>query len=226
MNKTESIYAELQQEENYDKMIRGRYIFLVPKEIKFDCTGCSNCCRLPYVGLSDYEIKKIKKYIQKNIDLKKKVGNFLITKPHYFMDDQKIPATSLTGYYIRKVPCKEKKIGSISIQEKCIFLSDDNKCCIYPARPLKCKEYPFNHTLRSGVIYKTSGKLEIGIAIDKLPNEEYLCNGFRRGKMNINMINNLISIFETEWTVLLNHFSNPETRAKFKNFNEWAKSMI
>jgi uncharacterized protein len=87
--------------------------------IKFKCQACGRCCLgFPgYVWLTSEDIKKISKHV------KMTEKNFL-------------------EKYARNI------YGLISLKEmkaptyECIFF-ENNKCKIYPVRPVQCRNYPF-----------------------------------------------------------------------------------
>jgi Fe-S-cluster containining protein len=85
--------------------------------LRFECTLCGNCCRLPggSVEVSEEEIVKMA------LNLKMAVVDFC---QRYCIPDS----------------------GSWKLQEQedgaCIFLKD-RQCVIYGARPLQCRTFPF-----------------------------------------------------------------------------------
>lgn len=63
-------------------------------------------------------------------------------------------------------------LGLLKLQNgSCIFLSKDNKCSIYPARPSSCRNFPFTFQLKDGWLYQ-------GISIRA---REY-CKGLGKGR--------------------------------------------
>ncbi len=86
--------------------------------IYFKCQdGCSNCCKVSggFVVVRDVEVEPIAKHL-------------------------KIPADDFIKNFTRKegkYTCLVDHAG-----EDCIFLEED-KCVIYPVRPIQCKTFPF-----------------------------------------------------------------------------------
>lgn len=89
----------------------------VKTPIHFECQhGCSNCCKSGGVVLiSDEDIPRIAKYLKLS------------------QDD-----------FLKRYTKKEGKKTCLTDKEinDCIFLEND-KCRIYPVRPIQCKTFPF-----------------------------------------------------------------------------------
>jgi hypothetical protein len=63
-------------------------------------------------------------------------------------------------------------LGLLKLQDgSCIFLSKDNKCSIYPARPSSCRNFPFTFQLKNRWLYQ-------GISVRA---KEY-CKGLGKGR--------------------------------------------
>ncbi len=77
-----------------------------------DCLGCGNCC-MESIGISFIEFLNIYDYLEKNKSIKYKVMKKIID--YYFLE------------YIQKSPCP--------------FKDENNRCIIYPVRPLNCRLY-------------------------------------------------------------------------------------
>jgi Fe-S-cluster containining protein len=83
-----------------------------------DCLDCANCCKTTSPSFYHKDIERIAKAMK--------------IKPSQFIDSY-LKLDQDDEVYMLK-------------QEPCPFLSGDNTCMHYPARPLACKEYP--HTDR------------------------------------------------------------------------------
>jgi hypothetical protein len=83
---------------------------------KFKCKRCAKCCKKFTVKLSDKDIKRIKR----------------LGYMDFFVEDNFDPKTG-------KFALKREN-------EQCIFLTEDNLCKIYEARPSICRKYPFNES--------------------------------------------------------------------------------
>ena len=85
--------------------------------LKFSCKGCGKCCggAPGYVWIDNTEITTISKHL-------------------------KIEEKDFIKKYTRRI------VYRISLKEQdnydCIFLRD-NKCMIYPVRPIQCQSYPW-----------------------------------------------------------------------------------
>lgn len=77
-----------------------------------DCKGCGNCC-MESIGINLVEFLNIYDYLTQNEEVRKICINKVID--YYFTE------------YIKKSPCP--------------FKDDDNRCLIYPVRPLNCRIY-------------------------------------------------------------------------------------
>jgi len=87
--------------------------------LRFECTNCGNCCRVhgdyAFVYLSEKDIDNISAYL----GLGRKE----------FLDRH---CKVLDGWVTLKFD-----------QPACAFLTDDNRCGIYPVRPKQCATWPF-----------------------------------------------------------------------------------
>lgn len=93
-----------------------------------DCSNCDHkiCCKIYPPVINNDEILRIAKFKKISIDdLKKK---FLLD---YIIELEN--GKTKNDYIINQIPCP--------------FL-DNNKCSIYPVRPLSCKQYPFQTGLQ------------------------------------------------------------------------------
>ncbi len=88
---------------------------------KINCVKCANCCKTTSPIFYEKDIERAAKF------LKIKPGIF--TEKYLTVDEDK-------DHVLKSAPCA--------------FLSDDNLCSIYDARPTACKEYP--HTNRKKVV--------------------------------------------------------------------------
>ena len=87
--------------------------------LNFSCTGCGNCCKLDggKVFLTREELNKIAEYLN-------------------LCEDEFI------AKYIRTIIEQETFVLRDGDNNNCIFLEDE-KCKIYPLRPVQCKTFPF-----------------------------------------------------------------------------------
>lgn len=127
------------------------------KGVRFQCQCSGQCCKTGkdygYVYLSSKDCKNIAKFIGTSIK-------------------------QFTKKYVIKV---SKAYRFRKITEDCAFLKD-NRCSIYPVRPLQCRTWPFwpENMRKSGWIKKAvgfcpgigKGKLYTAREIDKILNKE------------------------------------------------------
>ena len=86
--------------------------------LRFKCTGCGKCCTGPgFVWLEEEDVENISKHLN-------------LSKDEFF---QKY--TRQTGF--------DTSLIDDPKSENCIFLSDQNTCDIYQARPLQCRTFPW-----------------------------------------------------------------------------------
>ena len=84
---------------------------------QIDCLLCANCCSSISPALYDKDIDRLAKALR--------MKPSMVVKAYLYQDDDK-------DWVFRKTPCP--------------FLAEENRCSVYEARPLACKEYP--HTNR------------------------------------------------------------------------------
>lgn len=87
--------------------------------LRFECTSCGNCCRnhgkYTYVYLSDREVARIAAHL----GLERKV----FRERYCTLDD---------GWTVLRMD-----------SPACPFLTNENRCSIYPVRPKQCATWPF-----------------------------------------------------------------------------------
>ena len=84
---------------------------------EIDCLKCANCCKTTSPGIHERDVDRLAKHLR--------------IKPSQLID-QYLELDNDGEYVFRSAPCP--------------FLSADNYCSVYEARPLACREYP--HTNR------------------------------------------------------------------------------
>lgn len=90
------------------------------KSLRFECTQCGICCTGGddyYVSVSHQEAESIRQYLG-------------------------LSRSWFKRRYLQKIPELGLAIRSTA-DEKCIFLTAEGHCKIYPVRPIQCKTYPF-----------------------------------------------------------------------------------
>lgn len=85
----------------------------------FSCTGCGDCCR----GRGDY-------YVAVTPAEQQRIRRYLALSPAWFA---------------RRYIDRDDDGDSLRWEAsgRCVFLSADDQCRIYPVRPRQCRTYPF-----------------------------------------------------------------------------------
>ncbi|MEM0217334.1 MAG: YkgJ family cysteine cluster protein [Candidatus Nezhaarchaeales archaeon] len=98
----------------YIKVARG-------EKVKVACLRCGRCCHGPNVSLTAFDICRIAKFMG-------------------------LHWRDLRGRYVKAIIADMIAMPVLqSVNNICVFLEVDEKptCTIYPARPMKCRLYPF-----------------------------------------------------------------------------------
>jgi hypothetical protein len=89
------------------------------KGLRFECTGCGNCCRnhgeYAFVYLTEGEVTAIAAHLE--------LERAVFLKRHCQKED---------GWITLRMD-----------QPACAFLTPENRCSIYPVRPKQCATWPF-----------------------------------------------------------------------------------
>lgn len=106
------------------------------EKTRFSCTRCGLCCSSgPNVVLTVYDVCRIAKYM--GVKWRDLVGKYI-----YAVVADYVPVIVLRG-----------------LGDKCVFLKTQSRlttCSIYPARPMRCRLYPF-----LPIAPRESNKLEV-----------------------------------------------------------------
>lgn len=111
--------------------------------LSFECTGCGKCCTGSpgYVWVNDQDIENMAEYL-------------------------KIPKDLFRRKYLRQKNVRYSLIEIKSEEYNCVFLKD-NKCSIYPVRPMQCRTFPWWQTnLSSKEAWKKAAEICEGIQVD------------------------------------------------------------
>ena len=132
-----------------------RLIFLMPKDVSFDCKKCAQCCiKHKGVVVRDHDVQKLRKKGFKD-----------------FFDPVKKWIEDEVTFITRKGTIKKTETG------ECIFLRN-NLCSIYRYRPISCTSFPFKMSGRGRVgQWLNEGKWIV------IPNVKNYCNGWERKRM-------------------------------------------
>lgn len=116
-----------------------------PRYTTIQCSGCGTCCTLPIVPVTDSDLRRLVKATGK-------------------------PAASLVKFYTPaemefdrdaevwiKFNYGKRAMGLRRKNEKCMFLDDNNRCSVYPSRPMTCRTFPYV------IEYDDDGKVEVSL---------------------------------------------------------------
>ena len=116
---------------------------LNPKELKFVCTRCGNCCtdKNTLVNVTYLDVSRIIKGLK--IDLKESLEIF-----GFYVYNKALNNTILKKMVISPIET-EKGLAFIGLVknnkgECCFFEKKNKKCLIYSLRPMLCNSFPFS----------------------------------------------------------------------------------
>lgn len=99
---------------DYIKIVYG-------EKVRVTCLRCGRCCHGPNVSLTAFDVCRMAKFVG-------------------------LHWRDLRGKYVKAIVADMIAVPALqSMNNVCVFLRIDEKptCTIYPARPMKCKLYPF-----------------------------------------------------------------------------------
>ncbi|MFX0082755.1 MAG: YkgJ family cysteine cluster protein [Candidatus Hodarchaeota archaeon] len=133
---------------------------LNPKDLKFACTRCGNCCtdRNTLVNVTYLDIGRIINSL--NLDLKESLEIF-----GFYIYDKALNNIILEKMVISPIET-EKGLAFIGLMKnnrgECYFYDKKNqKCLIYSLRPLLCKSFPFSFIQLNNNNFITEGRIQI-----------------------------------------------------------------
>ncbi len=145
-------------------------------KFNFECNHCNNCCKEMAIVLNPHDIIRISEFLEISIPEVHAKYAFFETE-----QDSGIPL------------CK------LRMQPDCLFLKNE-RCEIYPARPVACKMFPISASL----------SLEEGTVKTELSLREFDCKGIDNGK---------------EYS-LKEYFAESGAEKDFESAKEWNKFML
>ena len=102
------------------------------KLLKFNCTGCGNCCRDTVVCLTDADVRRI-------VDEAGRAAHTFVQ----FYSEEEVALSKRSPFWVSLG--KQKMIMGLRwTQGHCMFLDQDNRCTIYDHRPVTCRQHPFD----------------------------------------------------------------------------------
>jgi Fe-S-cluster containining protein len=102
----------------------------VSKLLGSDCGQCSSCCRDIQVDVTDADIRRLIRHTGIPADQLVKLYS------HADTEDKEESDWIRLSYGKRAMELNKKRTGD------CIFLSEDNACTAYEARPMTCRIFP------------------------------------------------------------------------------------
>lgn len=100
--------------------------------LKFQCTGCGNCCKEPLLPLTDEDVRRI---VDRTGHAPRDIVR-VVDRHAIEMDDE--PGGFAMLRQGKRVMVLRHERG------RCRYLGDDDRCTIYESRPLGCRIYPFD----------------------------------------------------------------------------------
>ncbi len=95
-------------------------MFYLEHPIRFQCTGCGKCC----TGNQEA-------YVEVSAKEQHKIQTFLNISPAWFR-----------RRYLSRFDDGEIAVA-MDTKGRCPFLNKDDRCRIYPVRPMQCRTYPY-----------------------------------------------------------------------------------
>lgn len=126
--------------------------------LKFQCTGCGNCCRDPLLPVTDDDVRRIQSETGERCA---QVVQFVDRNGIDLDDDPEAFAILRQGK--RVMVLRHNRSG-------CRYLGADARCSIYRARPLGCRIFPFDPS------FDAKGKLR-RLKLIQATNCEYTLDG-------------------------------------------------
>ena len=133
----------------------------------FSCTGCGHCCsgEPGFVFLSDEEVNSISSFLEMKRDDFLTAFTRLIDRGSYY-----------------EVSLRERADYS------CVFLKD-NRCEIYPVRPLQCLTYPFwDYLMKDRALYENEKSECPGIGVGERHTGDEIREKLRLGREHKKLI--------------------------------------
>lgn len=105
----------------------------ISKLMKVQCTQCGACCRKPVVEVTHHDVCRLSKFT--SIPPARIVKFY---RPNEIEEDDEDRSEWIKLSYGMRFMGLRKRDG------RCIFLSMDKQCTVYPVRPLTCRIFPLS----------------------------------------------------------------------------------
>ncbi len=102
------------------------------KLLKFNCTGCGNCCRDTVVCVTDADVQRIV------AGTGQEARSFV-----KFYDEDEVALSKRSPFWV-DFGTRRAVMGLTWTHGHCMFLDKDNRCTIYEHRPVTCRQHPFD----------------------------------------------------------------------------------
>ncbi len=114
----------------------------------------ARCCKGPSPTITVFDIVRILKYLNA---CPKNITKYFEVYSHREYTEVVLPSQTGISLSNSTMQTLRERLGDLyesllivklrkSSEKTCIFLTDDNKCSIYPVRPLGCRAYPVKIT--------------------------------------------------------------------------------
>lgn len=103
--------------------------------LKFNCTGCGNCCRDTVVCVTDTDVQRIAD------GTGRKARTFV-----QFYDENEVALGVRSPFWVT-LDGERAAMGLRWTRGHCMFLDRENRCTIYEHRPVTCRQHPLDITL-------------------------------------------------------------------------------
>jgi len=100
--------------------------------LKFNCTGCGNCCRDTVVCLTDADVRRVAD------GTGERAQSFV-----QFYGEDEIELSARSPFWVT-FDKKKAVMGLRWTGGHCLFLDETNRCTIYEHRPVTCRQHPFD----------------------------------------------------------------------------------
>jgi len=100
--------------------------------LKFNCTGCGNCCRDTVVCLTDADVLRVVN------NTGREAKSFV-----RFYGEDEVALGVRSPFWVR-FERKRAVMGLRWTRRHCVFLDAENRCTVYEHRPVTCRQHPFD----------------------------------------------------------------------------------
>jgi Fe-S-cluster containining protein len=100
--------------------------------LRFRCTACGECCRRLRAAVTDRDVERLVRFTRKGAE-----------ELVEWLDPDSVDMTGEPESFVelaegRRLMALKQRAGA------CLFLTQDGRCSVHAARPLDCRQYPFD----------------------------------------------------------------------------------